>query len=326
MRPLLQVLALPYGLVVRARNLLYDRGWKRIHRLPCRVVSVGNMTVGGTGKTPVVIWIVDYLLSRGLRVGVLSRGYRRKGPSPHLLVSDGRALLAGATEAGDEPFLIASRCRDAVVAVGADRSRVGRWMLNQFPLDYLVLDDGFQHRAVHRDVDVLLVDASDPHGLRALLPAGCLREPLSAVRRASSVLLTRADPDRDLAAVRALLSAAGGAETEPVLVRFDVEGYVDLAGGAFHGLEDAVDRRALIFSGVGNSASFRRLVTNHGVKVAEELVFPDHHAYTKVDWERVREQARRCGADVLLTTEKDAVKIVSLMRPEETVWAARLRT
>jgi tetraacyldisaccharide 4'-kinase len=326
MRPLLRLVAVPYGIVVRARNLLYDHGWKRTQRLPCRVVSIGNVTVGGTGKTPVVMWIAEYLLARGVRVGVLSRGYRRKSDAAYLLVSDGRTLLVSPAEAGDEPYLIAAHCPLAVVAVGANRYRLGRWVLEQFPLDCLLLDDGFQHRSLHRDVDVLLVDASAPNALDALLPTGWLREPLSAVRRASAVIFTRVDAGLDVAAIRARLNAAARAEINPILVRFDADGYVDLATSKVYPLQDAVDRPAVIFSGIGNAGSFRRLVSRLGVSVREEIVFPDHHAYTVADLDRVRGRATRSGATLLLTTEKDAVKIASFIGPHDVVWAVRLST
>ncbi len=326
MRGPLHIAAVPYGLLIRTRNRLYDWGWTRQYTLPCRVVSVGNLTVGGTGKTPVVIWIAEYLLARGFRVGVLSRGYRRHSGVPQLMVSDGRALLADPMEAGDEPYLIAARCRRAVVAVGADRYRLGRWVLEQFPLDYVLLDDGFQHRSLRRDVDLLLVDASDATGLHALLPAGRLREPLSSVSRASAIILTRAETDHDVAAIRALLGAAAGADVILIRTRFDADGYVEAGSGALRGLKEAVGKRALIFSGIGNAASFRRLLIRHGVKVEEEIVFPDHHAYSRADMDHVRKRATRCRADLLVTTEKDAVKITSFLGTKEPVWAVRLGT
>ncbi|MBM4124838.1 MAG: tetraacyldisaccharide 4'-kinase, partial [Nitrospira sp.] len=145
LRLILRPLAAVYGLAVRVRTVLYEKGWLARRKLPCRVISVGNLTVGGTGKTPMVIWITERLLAQGLRVAVLSRGYRRQSREPFLLVSDGRTVLAGISDAGDEPHLIARRCPSAVVAVGADRYRLGRWVLERFPIDCLVLDDGFQH-------------------------------------------------------------------------------------------------------------------------------------------------------------------------------------
>jgi tetraacyldisaccharide 4'-kinase len=325
-RWLLLMLAVPYGLAVRIRAALYRHGWLPTRRLPRRVVSVGNLTVGGTGKTPVVIWLVERLLARGQKVGVLSRGYRRAGREPALLVSDGKTALAGPAEAGDEPYLIAQRCPGAVVAVGVDRYQLGRWVLERFPIDCFVLDDGFQHLALQRDVNLLLVDASDPDGLTHLLPAGRLREPLAAASRASELLLTRVDaavgPDRVLAPIR----MAAGRDFQPILVRFKAEGFVNLRTGAVERTGLVSGRSALIFSGIARAESFRGLLTDLGVKVIEELVFPDHHAYTDADLSTIRAQAGRCQADMILTTEKDAVKVVVRLRSDDRMWAVRLGT
>lgn len=191
-----------YGLIIRCRLWCYRQGWLTTTRLPCRVVSVGNLTVGGTGKTPIVILLTEWLVAKGKRVAILSRGYKRTSTVPYLLVSDGSRILAGPSEAGDEPFLMAQRCPRAVVAVGADRVALGRWVLEQYPVDYIMLDDGFQHRALHRDVDLVLLDATDAAGLDALLPSGRLREPLEALERASAVVITRADSRQDVEAVQ----------------------------------------------------------------------------------------------------------------------------
>src|SRR5262249_6696242 len=162
-------------------------------RLPVPVLSIGNLTLGGTGKTPVVIVLTEWLLAQGKRVAILSRGYRRTSTDLRLLVSDGERLLVGPNEAGDEPFLIAQRCPKAIVAVGADRYQLGEWVLHRFPVDCLVLDDGFQHLGLYRDVNLLLVDATDVEGLAAVVPAGRLREPLQAAARATAIIVTRAD-------------------------------------------------------------------------------------------------------------------------------------
>lgn len=325
MMGLLWLLSVPYGAAVRARAWFYASGWFPTWRLPCRVISVGNLTVGGTGKTPFVIWLVQALLARGLRVGVLSRGYKRQSEEEFLLVSDGKVLLAGPADAGDEPHLIASRCPGAVVAVGADRYRAGQWVLNRFPLDCVVLDDGFQHLALHRDVNLLLVDASVPEDLQALLPAGRLREPLTAAARATLVVMTRVDQARRKEAVADLLGTLGRAD-HPILVRFAPERFVDVASGAEQGLDRGKGRTALLFSGIGNSGSFRATMDELGVTVVDEVRFPDHHAYGPGDLERVADRARRCGAQVLVTTEKDAVKVAPLLRGDEPVLAVRLGT
>jgi tetraacyldisaccharide 4'-kinase len=321
----LRVLAVPYGLLVGVRTALYEHGWLPQRRLPCRVVSVGNLTVGGTGKTPVVIAIVEWLLARGRRVAVLSRGYRRVSRSPQVVVSDGSVILADPDEAGDEPYLIAHRCPGAVVAVGSDRYRLGRWVLEQFPVDFAVLDDGFQHRALHRDVDLLLVDGSDPTGIRALLPAGRLREPLSAAARATGLVLTRAD-DPGAREVLSTIREAVGPRLPPVSVRFQTEALVHVRTGAKQDPTSVGGRPTVMFSGIANPASFKALLVGQGCRIVTELVFPDHHRYSAADVQAVREWASQRGADLIVTTEKDAFKVAPLVGPDEPFWAVRLGT
>ena len=153
LRSWLRWLGYPYELAARFRLWCYIQGWFPTRRLPRPVISVGNLTVGGTGKTPVVMYLVERLTAQGKRVAILSRGYRRRSRAPQLLVSDGQRILAGPDEAGDEPYLIARRCPQAVVAVGADRYALGQWVLAQLPVDCFVLDDGFQHVQLHRDLN-----------------------------------------------------------------------------------------------------------------------------------------------------------------------------
>ncbi|MBA2252504.1 MAG: tetraacyldisaccharide 4'-kinase, partial [Nitrospirales bacterium] len=320
---LLRALSIPYGWATQCRNTLYDRGWLPQRRLPCRVVSIGNLTVGGTGKTPVTIAVTDALLAAGHRVAVLSRGYRRRSRTPRVLVSDGRKILVGPEEAGDEPFLIAQRCPRAVVAVGSDRYELGRWVLAQCSIDCLVLDDGFQHRALYRDVDLLLVDATDEHGLRALVPAGRLREPLSTAARATALLITRVEASADAQPIVSLIQQAIGCDVKPILVRFTPQGFVDAHNGMGVPLDTLTGQRVVIFSGIGNAGAFRTSVLRQGLIVVDEVVFPDHHAYTMSDVNRVKARAERLGAPVLVTTEKDAVKLQALPSLSMPVWAMR---
>jgi tetraacyldisaccharide 4'-kinase len=285
---------------------------------------VGNLTVGGTGKTPVVIALVEQLLARGRRVGVLSRGYRRRSREPELLVSDGRTVLAGPAEAGDEPYLIATRCPRAIVAVGADRYRLGRWVLERHPIDCFVLDDGFQHLGLHRDADVLLVDASDPAGLQMLVPAGRLREPLTAASRATAMLLTRTDAGNWQDVAETIERAAGKREP-PMLSRFVTEGLVNVATGEVRQAEALAGRTVVALSGIGNPASFPALLQRLGFKIGGEMIFADHHDYQARDLESVRERVRQTGADLIVTTEKDAGKIKPLLKPGDHIWAIRLK-
>jgi len=313
-----------YGLIVRARHWCYRRRWCVSSRLPCRVVSVGNVTVGGTGKTPVVILLTEWLLAEGRRVAVLSRGYKRENDAPHCLVSDGVRLLADSSDAGDEPFLIARRCPTAIVAVGADRVALGRWVLAQFPVDCMILDDGFQHLALSRDVDLVLLDATDASGLDAMVPAGRLREPLTGLERAAALVVTRADSKEDVEAVYGRLKAAHLPFADAIEIKFPPESLVAISVETKQSLEWCQGMKTWVVSGIGNSQSFRRSVASLGVEIIGETAFSDHHRYHDDDVRKVRADAQAAGADIVLTTEKDAGKLQPFLRSDDSWWALRI--
>ncbi|ULA68690.1 MAG: Tetraacyldisaccharide 4'-kinase [Nitrospira sp.] len=316
----------PYELAARLRLWGYEQGWFQTHRLPRPVISIGNLTVGGTGKTPVVMHVVDRLIAQGKRVAILSRGYRRRSKAPQVLVSDGRQVLVGPEEAGDEPYLMARRCPQAVVAVGADRYSLGQWVLSRLPVDCFVLDDGFQHVQLHRDVNLLLVDATDPAGLRATLPIGRLREPLSAAARASAVLITRVDREQAGNQIWRQLQQACPTLSPPVSVGFPAEEFRRVGRDEQRPLDAFHGRSAVIFSGIGNAGSFHALVAGLGITVIETLAFPDHVHYTDAMMEKIRARAKAGGIDLLVTTEKDADKVAPFLTADDACWAVRLRT
>ena len=318
--------AIPYGVVARLRALLYDWGWFDQRRLPVPVLSVGNLTMGGTGKTPAVILLVDWLLAQGKRVAILSRGYRRTSTAQYLMVSDGERLLVGASEAGDEPFMMAQRCPKAIVAVGADRYELGDWVLSRFPIDCLVLDDGFQHLGLYRDVNLLLVDATDAEGLAAMTPAGRLREPLRAAARATAIVITRADVPAQVTEVCRRLKATLGFMPDPIQAVFRPESLVSVMTGISQPLSWSKGKTALLCSGVGHAGSFRSLVEGIGVKILDEVVHPDHHVYTSQDVEGLKAKAAELRAELVVTTEKDSCKLAALLLPTDSWWAVRLTT
>lgn len=314
-----------YGLAGRIRAMLYRRGWLARRQLPVPVVSVGNLTVGGTGKTPLVIRLAEWLSAEGKRVAILSRGYRRGGAAPQLVVSDGANVLAAPEEAGDEPYLMARRCPTAVVAVGADRYELGRWVLDRFPVDCVLLDDGFQHLALQRDVDLLLVDATDMDGLRAVFPAGRLREPIDAAARASMIVVTKADRPEQAAAVAGLLRPITGVPTAQAVFR--PETLVSVTSGSRQPLSWCRGKTAVLCSGIADPASFHALAVRLGMIPVENMVYRDHHRYTREDVSDVRAKAAAAKADVIVTTEKDAGKLAPLLAPSDGGWwAVRLGT
>ncbi len=318
--------AIPYGVVARLRAFLYYWGWFTQCRLPVPVLSVGNLTLGGTGKTPVVIMLTDWLLAQGKRVAILSRGYRRTSRTQYLLVSNGERLLVGPNEAGDEPFMMAQRCPKAIVAVGADRYELGDWILNRFPIDCLVLDDGFQHLGLYRDVNLLLVDATDAEGLGAMVPAGRLREPLRAAARATAIVVTRADVPAQVTEVCRRLKGTLGFIPDPIQAVFRPENLVSVMTGAMQPLSWAKGKTALLCSGVGHAGSFRSLVERLGIKIVDEVVHPDHHTYTSQDVEGLSARAAELRVELVVTTEKDACKLVPLLQLTDSWWAVRLTT
>ncbi|GJL66777.1 MAG: tetraacyldisaccharide 4'-kinase [Nitrospirales bacterium] len=322
----LTTLTVPYGLAIQARGKLYEKGWLKESRLPRPVLSVGNLTVGGTGKTPVVIWLANWLRANGKRVGILSRGYRRKNTADCVLVSNGQECLANPVDVGDEPFLMAQRCPEAVIAVGNDRYELGLWVLDQIDVDCFVLDDGFQHVSLFRDCNLLLVDALDQHGLTALLPKGRLREPLSAAQRASAILITRTNQTSNALNVIQILQLAMGKSFSPIHVDFHSLSVVNVRTRHVKAGDWLVGKRAVIFSGIGNASSFRKTVEQMGVTIVKEFEFVDHFSYSVTSIESIRTHAQRHNSDVVLTTEKDGVKISPLLQEGEDVWTICLET
>ena len=322
----LNALTIPYGLVIRMRNQLYDRGWIAQHRLPRPVISIGNLTVGGTGKTPVVMWVANWLQSQGKRVAILSRGYRRANKSECLLVSNGEETFSSPHAVGDEPFFMARSCPGVTVAVGNNRCQLGKWLLKQMAIDCFVLDDGFQHRGLHRDCDLLLIDALDDQGLRDLLPAGRLREPVTAAKRASAVLFTRVNQASNIAQVVEVVEKAIETPVFPIHVQFLAKSVMNISTKEKYDHDWMRGKRAIICSGIGNARSFRSTIDSMGVTTLEELVFPDHVSYSSSMVEKLNMQAQNLNADVVLTTEKDGVKIAPFLNTQDKFWAIQLET
>jgi tetraacyldisaccharide 4'-kinase len=270
------------------------------------VVCVGNLSVGGTGKTPTVLALAGAAVGAGLRAAVLLRGYGREGRGVRV-VSDGRHVQVGWREAGDEAVLLAQRLVGVPVVVGEDRLATGHLIVERFDPQVIFLDDGFQHRRLHRDADLVLLDSTDPFA-GGLLPRGRLREPLSGLRRASAILLTRADQGGDPEGLRRRVAAVapgcpvGRAVLRPLRLQ-------DLAAGSHRPLTELRGCRVLAVSGIGNPESFHRTLQDAGAILSGSLTYPDHHAFTEADRRRMGEVARRSGASWIATTEKDAVRL-----------------
>jgi tetraacyldisaccharide 4'-kinase len=302
-----------YGAVVCARNRLYSNHYFKVHRLPTSVVSVGNLTVGGSGKSPLVAHIARYFRSKQKGVAVLSRGYLRRGSVPFAIVSAGEGLLVEVGEAGDEPYELAQSVEGLVTAVGADRFRTGLEVIRQLGPHLFVLDDGFQHRRLFRNLDLICVDSGEPIESLRLLPAGRLREPLSGLNRAGALIWTRWKEGRpsDLLASRVL----GALDSEIPVFRASqaASGFSRLGGSAEKLNADAFDKEAVgLLAAIARPERFEDDVEACGVEVVWRCFKRDHHAWKPKEVHRLLEKARARGARAVITTGKDAVKLGNL--------------
>jgi tetraacyldisaccharide 4'-kinase len=300
----LYLLSLPYGGAVRTRSLFYSLGLLKGKTLPCPVISVGNITVGGTGKTPLVMALTKRLRTREIAVAILSRGYKRKKTSESV-VSDGRTIFLSPEESGDEPFLMAKACQGTPVLVGKNRFANGRIALQRFGVKGLILDDGYQHLPLYRDINILLIDSHIGFGDRHLLPRGILREPLSQLRRADLFLLTKAeDPETCQPLEKEISKIHPGTQVfhsyyKPVSLVGPQEEQEEL-----HSLGG---KNILALSGIAHPNDFSSMLRKCGMKILGEAIFPDHHLYTTKDLSYIEDKAK--GADAIVTTEKDMVKL-----------------
>jgi tetraacyldisaccharide 4'-kinase len=309
-----------YETIVNARNSLYERDVFKSHSLGVLTISIGNITVGGTGKTPLVALVAEILAGNGERVCILTRGYGRKNPKKRVLVSDGEKILVNARAAGDEPFELACKLLGkAIIVADANRVAAGKWTREKFGITAFVLDDGFQHRRVKRDLDVVCVDATNPFGSGKLLPAGILREPLENLKRADAIVITRANLAKDVSNLKSQISQYN--LHCPIFVAENkVSNLIELKNfpAKTQNPQRTIDNRqpttdkCLAFCALGNPKSFFEQLRRENYNLAATEMFPDHHVYTSNDVEKLTIKARKRGAVILLTTAKDAVKLMDL--------------
>jgi tetraacyldisaccharide 4'-kinase len=292
LRGMLRAAEVPYTVAVDWRNRRYDRGHCVAHRVEAAVVSVGNLTLGGTGKTPMVKWLAQWLTSRGRRVAIVSRGYGANGKT------------------GNDEAIELSRALPKVPHIqDPDRFAAAEQAINQFGSQVIVLDDGFQHRRLARDLDIVLLDALEPFGFEHVFPRGTLREPLAGLERAQVVCLSRADAisanQRGAIQnrVKQLAPAALWCECT-----HKASSLVD-AAGRNQALNALAGKRVAAFCGIGNPAGFRHTLVNTGCQIAAWREFPDHHRFNSTDIAELERMAADCDADAVVCTCKDLVKL-----------------
>ncbi len=320
LRPLLWPVAMLYWGVSWWRNLFYRIGFFISRRAAVPVVSIGNLSVGGTGKTPATIYVAGLLLDLGYRVGVLSRGYRRESTGT-LLVADSKRILATVAESGDEPLLLARRLPGAPVVVDEDRFRGAAFMVQSCPVEVIVLDDGFQHRGLERDCDLVLLDATAPRSAYRIFPYGSLRESVAGLRRADLVLWTRTElsspPD-------ALVDRLVEYDVLQVTSRMEAQAQLQAVGaGPDLTAKELRERHIVAFCGVAQPHTFYHALMKLGLEPEEVRYFPDHHRYSATDLAQLAALAVDEGW-VLITTEKDAVKLPPDFTALQRVYALRV--
>ncbi len=297
-----------YGQIMRKREAWYHSGILESTELEVPVISVGNLTMGGTGKTPLVIHIVRKLQEAGLKPAIISRGYKGKARQNFNVVSDGRKILLDAFQAGDEPRFMAESLPGVIVVTGVERSGAAAYAVDELGADIIVLDDGFQHLALKRNLDLVLFKTPDFLGNGRVFPGGDLREPLTALNRAEAFIITITGKETEKSAAKFKSYLKEKFPGKKVFVAgYKFKGMVDKDSTIFTG--DITENKFYCFSGIAEPGGFLRTVSEAGISPFGFKVFRDHHLYTAADLATLEGEARKFNCDALLTTEKDMVKI-----------------
>ncbi len=329
-----------YRTAVQFRIWLYDKRVIRNHALGCLVVSIGNLSCGGTGKTPVVEVFAKTLSSKGRRVAILSRGYRSKKRSlwdklkhmfdaqkieiPPKIVSDGNNLLMDSAYAGDEPYMLASNLKDVAVLVDKDRVKSGLYAIDRFGTDVLILDDGFQYLMLKQHINIVLVDSTDPFGNGHVLPRGILREPIKNIRRADYIFLSKSDGSPRLRHLKNFLRRHN--RRAEIIECTHRPQYLEMVyyRGKREPLEKLWGARVATLSAIACPAGFEGFLESLGATLVVREQYADHHRYTQQEIIDFINQAKAAGADFIVTTEKDAVRIPKLDRRDVPMYFLRI--
>lgn len=307
-RPFIYAPAKLYELGVRARIALYENNICETRRLNAPVISVGNLTVGGAGKTPCVAFLARFLRDAGREVAILSRGYKRESEG-RVEVSDGKEILRGPREAGDEPYLLAKSCPGVRVVVDRDRYAAGKWLEERAVVSVFILDDGYQHLRLARDLNLLLVDATEPLDQARMVPFGRLREPLASMRRADAVIVTRSDQPFDRRSFENTIMKCAHAGTPVFYAHHKMTNLIRLSDGAGASFAGFAQGRIAAVSGIARPDRFIADLEQMGMNIALRRDFEDHHRYTREELSEIIQRALETRAEAIITTEKDAANL-----------------
>ena len=338
LRGVLKALSCVFALLVQIRLRLYKHRILRHHTLGCQVVSVGNLTVGGTGKTPIVEIFARSLQQQGRKVAILSRGYKKSKPpmgkriihklkrlerqTPPLVVSDGKRLLLESDMSGDEPYMLASNLPDVVVLVDKNRVKAGQYAIKHFGCDTLILDDGFQYLALKHRLDIVLVDATNPFGNRSMLPRGLLREPVRNIRRASFIFIPKCSPSGESELKTRLRELNPDAEISEC--RHCARYLENIYTGERMPLESLRNKAVAAVSGIAAPKGFEDELVRLGARLIYHKRYADHHRYTEQEIIDLINKSLLREADMIITTEKDAVRFPKIKRRDLPVFFLRV--
>ncbi|MEE8348028.1 MAG: tetraacyldisaccharide 4'-kinase [Acidobacteriota bacterium] len=309
-----------YSLVVSLRVFLYQKNLLSSQQLPHPVISIGNLTVGGTGKTPLVAFLAKVLKKAGYQPVILTRGYKRKSKAQVLTVSDGKKILCGWEDCGDEPYLLARNLEGVAVVVSKNRYQAGQSVQNCYPdpIIYL-LDDGYQHLQLKRNVNILLLDATDPFGGEQLFPLGRLRESTRALKRADAIIITRSHIPFEMEEVNQHIRKWN--PWAPIAYfHHDVTSTYDLKTGKPRPIRDFMGKRVLALAAIGNPQVFIHDLEHYQMKIQDSFIFRDHHDYTQNDLDDVLGRLADHQAEMVITTEKDSVRLEHLAFKESQIF------
>lgn len=291
LRFVLWLLSHVYRTIIILRNWGYSAGWLRSYRMDVPVISIGNITTGGTGKTPLVIWLCRMLEKKGVKCAVLSRGYK-----------------AERGNVGDEAAILAKACGGAKVIVDSDRVAGAAKAIKEHCADVLVMDDGFQHRRLERDLDIIAIDATRPFGYGKLLPAGLLREPKRSIRRADAIVITHYDQTTSVSVARIEREVSAIKPGIPIAKAIHKHPFAKGTGGVILSMDDLRKKKIFAFCGIGNPDAFITRLREYGMKLVGSKIYNDHHNFSESDIGDIYEDAVEAGAELILSTEKDWVK------------------
>jgi len=297
-------LSLLYQIVLFVRKIIYKIHFLEIRSLPCKIISVGNITVGGSGKTPAVEYLSKLLQSKGKKVGIISRGHGRNSKKT-LIVTDGKTKPKTWEIFGDEPYLLAQKLDNVPIIVGKSRYEAGTKMIEKFNPDVIIMDDGFQHISLSRDLDIVLINSKDTQTTHKLIPAGLLREPISNLSRADLVVLTKTNIHEPS---DYLIKIIENVKCPTINNKIELDDMLINIKGESNNLGIINSENVYIFSALGDHEGFEKTVEKTGAKIVGHDKYPDHYIYTSDDLERIEVNAKKKGAKIIITTEKDIVK------------------